>query len=57
MYWLVESHQRKGIMMETLVEVIHYIFKELKLNRIEITCAMDNIRSSALPKKLGFTFE
>lgn len=57
MYWLTESEQGQGIMTEALRKIIEYTFEELKLHRIEITCAIENNRSSALPKKLGFTFE
>lgn len=56
-YWLAEEHQGKGIMTDSLKKVIDYIFTELKLNRIEVTVATDNTKSSALPKKLGFTLE
>lgn len=56
-YWLIEDFQGKGIMMDSLKVVIDYLFKEKKLNRIEVCCAVGNIKSSALPKKLGFTFE
>lgn len=57
MYWLVEEFQGKGIMTDALKAVIEYAFIELKLNRIEISCAIENIKSSALPKKLGFTYD
>lgn len=57
MYWLAEDAQGKGIMLDALKLVIDFIFKELKLNRIEISCAVENIKSSALPKKLGFKLE
>lgn len=56
-YWLTEESQGKGIMIDSLRVVIEYAFTEMKLNRIEITCATDNVKSSALPKKLGFTLE
>jgi ribosomal-protein-serine acetyltransferase len=56
-YWLTEEYQGKGIMTDSLRTVINYIFTEMKLNRIEITVAIGNIKSSAIPKKLGFTFE
>lgn len=56
-YWLIEEYQGKGIMTDALKAVIDYVFNELKLNRIEITVAVENTRSSALPKKLGFTLE
>ena len=56
-YWLSEEFQGKGIMTDSLKVVIDYIFTEMKLNRIEINCAVKNEKSSAIPKKLGFTFE
>lgn len=56
-YWLVEEFQSKGIMTDSLKVVIDYIFNEMKLNRIEVTCATLNTKSSAIPKKLGFTLE
>lgn len=57
MYWLTKEAEGKGIMSASLTKVIDYIFNDLKLNRIEISCATENTRSIALPKKLGFTFE
>lgn len=56
-YWLTEDFQGKGIMNDALKVLIEYAFTEMKLNRIEITVAIENTRSSALPKKLGFTLE
>lgn len=56
-YWLAEEFQGKGIMTDSLKVVIDYAFKEMKLNRIEISCAVGNTKSSVLPKKFGFTFE
>ncbi len=56
-YWLAEESQGQGIMHDSLQTVIQYAFTEMDLNRIEICCAVGNTKSSALPKKLGFTFE
>lgn len=56
-YWLAEEFQSKGIMSDSLKKVIDYAFTEMELNRIEITVAIENTRSSALPKKLGFILE
>ncbi len=56
-YWLGEEFQGQGIMTDSLKTVIAYAFKEMGLNRIEITCATQNTKSSAIPRKLGFTFE
>ncbi len=56
-YWVGEELQGKGIVTDTLKAVIDYAFTEMGLNRIEITCATGNTKSSAIPKKLGFIFE
>lgn len=56
-YWLAEDFQGKGIMIDSLKVMIEYAFKEMKLHRIEVTVATENTKSSALPKKLGFTLE
>ncbi len=56
-YWLAEDFQGKGIMTDSLKAVIEYSFSVLKMNRIEVTCAIGNDKSSAIPKKLGFVFE
>jgi ribosomal-protein-serine acetyltransferase len=56
-YWLAEEHQGKGIMTDSMKVVLNHAFTEMNLNRIEITVAVENKRSSALPKKLGFTLE
>jgi ribosomal-protein-serine acetyltransferase len=37
--------------------LITYAFTELALNKVEIHGATENIRSCAIPKRLGFTQE
>lgn len=56
-YWLGECHQGKGLVTGACRAVVDYLFSELKLHRIEIRCATDNPKSSAVPKRLGFSRE
>ena len=56
-YWLGESFQGKGLVTKACRTLITYAFTELGLNKVEIHCATENIRSCAIPKRLGFTQE
>lgn len=56
-YWLGEKFQGKGIMTKTTKTLINIAFNELKLNRIEIRVASENIKSRKIPERLGFQKE
>ena len=56
-YWIARDEEGKGIVTEASRALIRFAFKELGLNRIEIRCSSVNERSSAIPKRLGFTKE
>ncbi|WP_027084426.1 GNAT family N-acetyltransferase [Cohnella panacarvi] len=56
-YWLAEAYQGKGIMSKACATVIHYLFDELRLNRVEIRAAVQNSKSRAIPERLNFTNE
>jgi len=56
-YWMAESAQGKGIMTKSCKVMIDFCFAQLHLNRIEIKCATDNLRSIRIPEKLNFTKE
>ena len=56
-YWLGEGFQGKGLMTKACAAVIAYCFEELGLHRIEIRAATGNIKSQAIPEKLGFQKE
>jgi ribosomal-protein-serine acetyltransferase len=56
-YWLSADFQGKGIMTRACRAVVRYAFEKLLLNRVTILCASGNLRSRAIPERLGFTQE
>ncbi|CAN5472924.1 GNAT family protein [soil metagenome] len=56
-YYLGKEYEGKGIMLNSVRVVIHYLYDELKIERLEIRCNVDNLRSRALPERLGFKLE
>jgi ribosomal-protein-serine acetyltransferase len=56
-YWLAESAQGRELMTAACRAVITHIFSDLKLNRVEILCATENVRSRRVPERLGFAQE
>ena len=56
-YWLGKAFEGKGIMTRACKALVSYAFKDLQMNRIQIRCATGNVRSCAIPQRLGFTRE
>lgn len=56
-YWLDKDYTGKGIVSYACKKFIKYAFDILKMNRVEITCAEDNVKSRAIPERLGFIEE
>lgn len=56
-YWLKRSAQGQGIITSSCTALMDFGFNDLDLNRIEIRAASENIRSKAIPQRLGFTKE
>jgi Acetyltransferases, including N-acetylases of ribosomal proteins len=56
-YWLAKSETGKGLATRSVVRLIEYGFTELELHRIVIKCVPENLKSRAIPEKLGFTRE
>lgn len=56
-YWLSKEYEGKGIMTDCVRALASYGFDVLKLHRIEIHCSVNNKKSSAIPKKLGFKLD
>ncbi|MGB7201115.1 MAG: GNAT family protein [Pyrinomonadaceae bacterium] len=56
-YWLDAGAEGKGLIVRTCGALIGYAFHDLGLNRIQIRCAAENVRSRAIPERLGFVQE
>lgn len=56
-FWLLPDFWRKGFINESANTIINYLFKELKLHRLEAYVEVGNENSSNALKKLGFDFE
>ena len=56
-YWIGEKYTRNGYMTEAVFLIIEYVFKILKLHRLEAACIPENIRSLGVLRKAGFTEE
>lgn len=56
-YFLAEDVQGKGIITKSVKALMRQLFEVLDLHRIEIQCAKNNVKSIAIPVKLGFLQE
>ena len=56
-YWLAKKYQGNGIIIRSCKALINYAFNNLNMNRITIKYAIENTKSSKIPKKLNFKFE
>jgi ribosomal-protein-serine acetyltransferase len=56
-YWLDEAHQGRGLMTKAVSALTDHAFDGWGLNRVEIHAAEGNVRSRAIPERLGFQEE
>lgn len=56
-YWLDARTEGRGVVTKACRVLIAHAFNELALNRVQIRCASENVRSRAIPEKLGFRQE
>lgn len=56
-YWLSQPHQGKGIITRVVTKLIDIAFNELKLEKVELSAAKDNLASRAVAERVGMTLE
>ena len=54
-YWLRASHEGRGIMTAAVRAAVGLAFEVDGAARVVIHCHPDNVRSAAIPERLGFT--
>jgi ribosomal-protein-serine acetyltransferase len=56
-YWLDAALQGKGIVTRACRTMVRYAFEEHQVQKVVISCAIDNPRSRAVAERLGFVQE
>ena len=56
-YWLAGDAEGRGFMTRAVGGLTRVLFADHGLRRVEIRCHVDNLRSRAVPERLGFTHE
>jgi RimJ/RimL family protein N-acetyltransferase len=56
-YWIAPTFQGKGLVTEAVKLLTRFGFEHLHANRLYITCDADNVRSAAIPLRVGYTQE
>ena len=56
-YWLIEKVTGKGVATKATQKMVNLAFRNMDMNRVQIRCGIGNDKSSAIPKRLGFSFE
>lgn len=56
-YWLGARYSGQGLMTAAVRQLVEVGFSEYWLERIEIACATENLKSRAIPERLGFYYE
>jgi len=53
-YWIAQRHAGAGLAAEAVAALVRVGFEVERLERVEIHCDEENVRSAAVPRKLGF---
>ena len=56
-YWVDLDYEGRGVVTGAARAMLSYLFSVREVERVEIRCAVDNVRSRAVAERLGFTQE
>ena len=56
-YWIGEEFEGRGIITRCCRAIIDHLFETVGLNRVQINCNVENVKSRAVPERLGFKLE
>lgn len=56
-YWIGKRHARQGFMSDALASLYPFVFKDLRLHRLEAACLPTNAASKGLLLRSGFSEE
>src|SRR5204863_9985192 len=53
-YWCRARFQKRGLITEAAGAIADFAVRELRARRLVITCDAENVRSAAIPARIGF---
>lgn len=53
-YWLAAPYRGRGLATRACLAMTDVAFRKLLMNKVEIYCGLDNLKSRAIPERLGF---
>ena len=56
-YWVGDGHEGRGIVTRSARALTTFLVTDLDLHRVVIRAATENVRSRAVPERLGFVHE
>jgi ribosomal-protein-serine acetyltransferase len=56
-YWIDKAAEGRGVVTRATRALTTAAFRDFGLNRVEIRAGVENVRSRAVPERLGFTLE
>ena len=56
-YWIDQGHEGHGIVTRCVESLMGYAIEKLEIERFVIGCAVENLRSRAVPRRLGYRLQ